>query len=115
MTAASAEAATRVGPQTPDRAARELGGARPGRLGPARRAPRQRLKLDPFSRSSVRPLALRVRDCSTWKSPLLKRPACVLVPLPVALSSRTVPRFVSRNDPTGIWRSAVSGTNVSPF
>src|SRR5829696_9096903 len=76
---------------------------------------RQRLKPEPFSRSSVSPFCARARDCSTWKSPALKRPDCVFEPVPVALTSSTVPRLVSRNEPTGTCRSAVSGTNSSPF
>ena len=45
----------------------------------------------------------------------MKRPDWVLDPRPVALTSSTLPRLVSRKDPTGIWRASVSGTKVSPF
>ena len=58
----------------------------------------------------MRPLARRARDWSTWNRPSLNRPDCVRDPRPVALTSSTLPRFVSRNEPTGIWRASVSGT-----
>ena len=80
-----------------------------------RRPLRQLLKLAPFSRSSVSPRALRLRDCNTWKSPDLKLPDWILEPRPVALASSTVPFLVSRKEPTGTWRASVSGTNVRPF
>src|SRR5262245_3331282 len=76
---------------------------------------RQRPKLPPFSRSSVRPLSRFLRDWSTWKMPAVNLPFCVLPRAPVALTSWTVPRLVSRIDPVGIWRASSRGTKSSPF
>src|SRR5262245_28680523 len=75
----------------------------------------QLLKLEPFNLSSVRPLSRFLRDCSTWNRPALNLPSWVFWPAPVALTISTVPRLVSRNDPTGIWRSSVSGSKCRPF
>lgn len=83
------------------------------------RLPRDRdaqpLKLAPLRRSSVRPLARRLRDCKAWKTPALNSPVCVAPRLFRALESLTVPRRVSKNDPTGIRRASLSGMKLRPF
>ena len=72
-------------------------------------------KLEPLSRSSVRPFAFAARDCSTWNTPAAKSPFWVVPLESRAEVSRTVPLRVSSNDPTGIWRASVIGTNRTPF
>ena len=111
---AGAEAALRAGAQAPDRAPRELRGVGPGRRGCAAGAAAAESQSPSGAARSAR-AAQRARDCNTWNNPALKRPDCVLEPEPVALTSSTVPRLVSKNDPTGTCRSAVNGTNASPF
>ena len=108
--AARPEAPPRVRAQAPDRAPRSAAAApsrRPGRAASP--------EAEPFSRSSVSPLALGRRDCRTWKIPLENRPSWRPPRRFFALWRLTLPRFVSRNEPTGIWRASRSGLNRTPF
>src|SRR5215210_7461787 len=76
---------------------------------------RQRRKLEPFRRSSVSPLALRRRDWTAWNSPREKLPDCVFPAVFTAAVSRTVPRRVFRNDPTGTSVASSRGMKGPPI
>ena len=106
VASAGAEASFRLRPQTADCAPRER--RKPRRVGARARGCRQPRKLEPLSRSSVRPLACFFRDCRTWKTPDQKcrTPGCPA--LSRVLVRRTAPLRVSTQEPTGIARSASS-------
>ena len=79
-------------------------------LGPTR----QRLKLEPFSFSTVRAPASRF--CSTWNRPFANLPNWVPPPVMLrAVSTCTRPFLVSISVPTGTWRGSISGTKPWPF
>src|SRR5688572_28899711 len=72
-------------------------------------------KLEPFSRSSVSPFWLRLRDWSTWNTPELKSALSTLPAVVDADVRRAVPLRMSTNDPIGTCRAWLSGTNVRPL
>src|SRR5215210_2540964 len=71
----------------------------------------QERKLEPFNGRVVSPL----RDCNVWNTPAEKTPEKTWPALVEALVSVSEPRRVSRIEPTGSWRAAVSGTNRRPL
>jgi hypothetical protein len=70
----------------------------------------QERKLAPFSGRVVSPL----RDCSVWKTPAEKMPVKTWPALVEALVRLSEPFRVSRIDPTGSWRAAVSARTCGP-